>query len=181
MAIQIRQDNRIATAVCLRIPELEVLIGTAKENGLEFSLDVYHEEGFRYHITTDSGQQVLRSTDIADVARYLGLDAPLSEAGVTPDNDKPTQYLLDGKTCFGPVLPQPRQRLSFDATAALPCTPDGQVDRKSLSYLVRRQALKVQSGFGILDCDKALFRKQGDANAALALLTETEGFAWHKV
>lgn len=68
-----------------------------------------------------------------------------------------------------------------DAPADLPCTPGGDVDPSTQQFKCRRAALSLKTGYGILDCDKALRWADGDAYKAMSKLIETSGYAATKV
>lgn len=181
MSIQIRNPDRIATEVALSIPELEELIAAAHDYGMVFTMDPFHDEGFRYYLHASGHSLALRGTDIGDVARFLGLTKPFAEAGVTSEGAKPTEYVVDGILRYGAVPLQPRTPEPFDPALPLPRNSDHHVDHESRAFRNRRWALYLKSGYGSLDCMKALRFKDGDANEALALLVETQGFAHNKV
>lgn len=181
MSIQIRHPDRIATEVALSIPELEELIAAAHEYGMVFTMDPFHDEGYRYYLHASSHTLALRSNDISDVAHFLGLTKLFTEAGVTPDSAKPTEYVVDGLMRYGAVPLQPRTPEPFDPALPLPRYPDHRIDRESRTFRNRRWALHLKSGYGALDCLKALHQKDGDATEALAILVETKGFARTKV
>jgi hypothetical protein len=181
MSIQIRKADRIATEVTLRIPELEELVHAAQENCMQLALDRYHDEGYRYYLRAADHALALRSNDIGDVARYLGLTKPFAEAGVALDTAAPTEYVVGGQSRFGSVPLQSRNRSLFDPAKALPCNLDDRVDPQSRAFSIRRWALFLKSGYGALDCGKALRMKEGNAAEALALLISTNGFAHTKV
>lgn len=181
MSIQIRHPDRIPTEVALSIPQLEELIAAAHEYGMVFTMDPFHDEGFRYYLHASGHSLALRSTDIGDVARFLGLTKPFAEAGATPDSAKPTEYVVDGILRYGTVPLQPRSPAPFDPALPLPRNLDHRVDHESRAFRNRRWALHLKSGYGSLDCNKALRQKDGDATEALAILVETKGFARTKV
>jgi hypothetical protein len=181
MSIQIRQAGRIATEVTLSFYELELLVAAAHENGLKFTMDPFHDEGFRYFLRDEAHALVLQSMDVSDLARCLGLTQPFAEAGVTPDTGAPTQFAVHGRVQLGPVPLQARQRATVQAGADLPRNEAGQIDHQSPAFMVRRCALALKSGYGMLDCNKALRFKDGNATEALALLVSTDGFAYSKI
>lgn len=181
MAIRIRPADQIATEVSLSIAHLEELIAAAKENDLTFVLDPYHEQGYRYRIHGAGHTLLLKSNDIGDVARYLGLSQDYVEAGVVVDSAHPTQYVVDGISRGGAVPLQARESSGHNPTNSLPTYDDGTLDFSSRAFRIRRMALLLKSGFGALDCEKALRWKDGKADEALALLVSTNGFARTKV
>ena len=181
MSIQIRQPGRIETAVTLSIAQLEELVTVAREHGMVFSLDRFHDKGYRYYLDASGDTTALRSNDIGDVARYLGLTQPLAEAGVIPDSTKPTEYVVNGTLHYGAVPLQQRTNEPFDPALPLPRNSEHHIDRESRAFRARRWALHLKSGYGTLDCIKALIQKDGDATEAHALLVATRGFARTKV
>lgn len=181
MSIQIRDPGRIATEVTLSIAQLEELIAAAHDYGMVFTMDPFHDEGYRYYLHASGHMLALRSNDISDVARFLGLTKPFAEAGITPESAKQTEYVVDGLMRYGAVPLQPRTPEPFDPALPLPRSPDHRVDHESRAFRNRRWALYLKSGYGALDCMKALRFKDGNADEALALLVETQGFAHNKV
>lgn len=170
--------------VTLGLLQLELLVTTCRRQQLHLAFKLEVTAPFRYELRRAAPDSqyaqecVLRSNDLMDVTRFLGLDVHMSEPGYPNATSKPSEHLVEpdaGATSqtyiLGPVplkqgLPTPL------VSHNLPHLDNGQLDHTSQQFRDRVQALRIKSGMPMMECKKALFQADGDGENSLAILAQ---------
>lgn len=188
MAIRISSDRGPDQApVQLSLDQLLLLVTRARQ--LDLRLDIERELGreHRYYLRKLAPapdqvvQWTLKSNDLRDVTRYLGLDDDIRELGFPSPGHKPTEEMTPfegdisdaGGVLYnhyhGPVelrrydLPRP------DINAPLPRKENGQLDFQATEIKDRAWVLRLKSEVPLMRVKMALHEADGDLARALEI------------
>jgi len=187
MSLRMRNLNdTIEIRPTLDLQTLELLVGAARLLGLDFEIDCNTADPYRFYLHESPHFVRLKSNDVGDVARYLGCGQTLTEPEVVAVRPLlPTHVRHPNSEQLaevpGPIPFYPRDLSPLHTGAELPRNEQGALDTTTAEFKDRRKALRLKTGYFILDCDKALRMADGDAEKALAKLVDTRGFASSKV
>jgi len=173
----------------LTIARLEILLRTAHHHGYSLRLSRVADADYRYFVFKEGAPDrhtVLMTNDIADVAGYLGVEGFLSDVHELGSAARQARYLQpdrDGEVAkFGPERTDSLPPLAVPFTARdLPRNQNGTLIPASDELKVRAQAMRVVTGYTMMDCRRALFHGDGNAEKALEVLIATNGFASSKI
>lgn len=173
--------------VLLSIEQLETLIAVSRQVGLVFGIAPLVDARFRYILklgtvdpTADpKNEWVLRSNDLRDVTRFLGLDVGMQEIGYPNATSAPTerQICLEGPAgkrfdiLRGTVGLQQRDITLPAAGGKLPLKENGFPDTLSSEFKDRVLIVRMKTRQPTMDCKKALLQAEGDMKRAMEILS----------
>jgi hypothetical protein len=170
--------------VTLSLLQLELLVTTCRRQDLHLSFKREVSAPFRYALYQVPADRqnaptcVLRSNDLLDVVRFLGLDLHIAEPDFPNATSRPTERLIEPadasalpRYVSGPV--QLKQGLPAPLVLRdLPQLDNGQLDHTSPRFRDRVHALGLKSGKPLMECKKALFQAEGEAEKSLEILAQ---------
>jgi hypothetical protein len=162
--------------VTLTLLELELLVASCRQQKYHLTVRTAVTALFRYELyrerqAQDKPECVLRSNNLVDVTRFLGLDVSLTEPGFPSPTTRPTECLWgyaenDGSEVYVRGLVPLKQGVPTPLIKRqLPL-----LDSTSPGFRDRCRALGIKTDKPMQECKQALFEAKGDGERALDIL-----------